>query len=78
MRTIVRVLLILGFYRLLKKKCLVEVFPIDGWDCWGYKITLEDAMSPMFVAFSSNYDEFFSSHDDAFCAGIVRAKSLIL
>jgi len=40
------------------KKILGEVRPIDDWNMWGFSITMEDGMSPFFVAHSSIYTEY--------------------
>ena len=40
------------------KKILGEVRPIDDWNMWGFSITMEDSMSPFFVAHSSIYTEY--------------------
>ena len=40
------------------KKILGEVKPIDNWDMWGFSITMEDSMSPFFIAHSSIYTEY--------------------
>jgi hypothetical protein len=44
------------FFR--EKKILGEVRYIDDWDICGFSITMEDAMSPFFIAHSSIYTEY--------------------
>lgn len=48
---------------LIKKKILVNVHAIDGWDSWTYSIEMEDAMSPLFVAYE--HDGEFYTYIDA-------------
>lgn len=66
------------FYDLLSQRCLVEVRPIDDWSSWTFRITLEDCMAPMFIAYESSEEEPYKDYETAMKAGISKAKLLLL
>lgn len=45
-----------------ERKYLGEVLPIDSWGSWSYRVTLEDWMSPFFIAATG--DEY-TSYEEA-------------
>lgn len=57
------------------QKVLVEVSPIDGWDSWLYNITMEDAMSPFFIAHQCN--EEYETYEHALEEGLKKALDLM-
>jgi len=57
------------------QKVLVEVSPIDGWDSWSYNITMEDAMSPFFIAHQCN--EEYETYEHALEEGLKKALDLM-
>lgn len=58
-----------------KQKILIEIFPIDDWNSWSYKISAEDAMAPFFVAVQ--YDVEFDDYTKAMNEAISEAFELI-
>lgn len=63
---------------LIKKKILVNVHTIDGWDSWTYSIEMEGANSPspFFVAYS--HDGEFETYMDALRDGVKHVLDTIL
>jgi hypothetical protein len=57
------------------QKVLVEVSPIDGWDSWSYNITMEDAISPFFIAHQCN--EEYETYEHALEEGLKKALDLM-
>jgi hypothetical protein len=57
------------------QKILIEIFPIDDWNSWSYKISAEDAMAPFFVAVQ--YDVEFDDYIKAMNEAISEAFELI-
>lgn len=60
---------------LRNKKILVEVFPIDSWEGWHYKIYLEDVMSPFYAI--PDYFIEYESYEQDLEAGLLEALNLL-
>lgn len=60
---------------LREKKILVEVRPIDSWNCWSCAISMEDSMSPFFEAARSTIE--YRTYYEALNEGIKQAIILI-
>lgn len=56
-------------------KVLVNVAPIDAWDCWGYTLLGEDAMQP-FRKLDLQYNEY-PTYEEALEAGLLEALKIL-
>ena len=59
----------------LKRKILIEVFPIDDWEHWSYRITGEDCMSSFYIMYQHNEDLLIK--DKPYEQAILKAIELI-
>lgn len=60
------------FLKALEKKIYIDVYPIDSWDSWSYRIYLEDAMAPFFESYRSD------SEFQTYMGALKHAVSFIL
>lgn len=61
-----------------KHKIFIDIYTIDDWDHWGFKIMEEDCMSPFFISYDSEHSDFeWNTYDEALEAGLTQAIELI-
>lgn len=39
-----------------EQRMLGEVFPLDSWEEWTFRVTCSDSMAPFFIAYDNTYD----------------------
>lgn len=67
-----RILFDIQMWLIAKRYAVVEVFPIDDWDHWSFRIALEDRVAPFFEPDYEKYQEF-ENYESALIAGIHEA-----
>jgi hypothetical protein len=58
-------------------KILVEVFPVDSWNEWHYRIVTEDCMAPFAIVECAGDDGEWKDHDVAREIGLHEALKYI-
>lgn len=60
---------------LLKRKILIEVYPVDDWDHWVAKVFCEDVMSPFYVAaITSEFPTYLEAMNKGLFLGLQNLK----